>query len=200
MDLYFNTEDSYTKFKAELKERLSKRNKLKKVNPDFMPSAVFILLMNKDNEVHVFLTKRTDKVRTHKGQVSFPGGAREESDKTMLETALRETYEETGIRSEDIEFLGEFDEYLSISSYHVSTFVGSVKYPYVFDININTHEIAEYFEAPISLFYDKKYDRVEQYREGNKELEVYYYSYKQFTIWGLTAKMLTEFASEIIAG
>ncbi len=198
MNLHFNTEEDFIKIKKELKERLKKREKLKKEKPDFMPSAVLILLINKDNELHVFLTKRTNKVRTHKGQVSFPGGAREENDKDILETALRETYEETGIKPDDIEILGEFDEYLSITNYHVSVFVGAIRYPYIY--NINTHEIDDYFEAPISMFCDKKYDRLEHYKEDGRELEVYYYSYKGFVIWGLTAKILTEFAERVING
>ena len=130
MNFDFKTDNDYIHFKKIIKERLAQRNKIKAEKAGTRPAAVMMILMNKDNKAHVFLTKRTDNVRTHKGQVSFPGGAWEKDDNDLLKTALRETYEETGIKPDDIEVIGEFDEYISISDFHVSTFVGSISYPY----------------------------------------------------------------------
>ena len=68
--------------------------------------------------------RRTHKVETHKGQISFPGGIQEGSDRDLLETALRETWEEIGLARQAIRVLGEFDEYLSITGLVVTPFVG----------------------------------------------------------------------------
>ncbi len=196
MDLDFNNRNNFIEFKEEIKQRLRNRNKIKVNEPGTRPSAVMIILMNKDNMAHVLLTKRTNSVRTHKGQVSFPGGGREKEDRDLLETALRETYEETGIDPKDVEVIGEFDEYISITSFHVSTFVGSIKYPY--EYNINRDEIEEYIEVPLSIFYNKEYEKIDYYQDRGKDLENYNYMYNGFSIWGLTARILTHFAEKIL--
>ena len=196
MDLKFRTNEDFRAFKDILRKRLTSRE-IKGVHvPDFIPSAVMILFMNRDNEAHVFLTKRTNKVATHKGDVSFPGGSIDEGDEDAMAAAFRETYEEAGILSDDIEMIGRFDEYYSVSGFHVSTFVGIIDYPYQY--KINTAEIETCFEAPLSIFYNKEYDRIENFESYHKDMKVYYYSYKGFTIWGLTARILTDFAEKIL--
>lgn len=196
MNLNFNTDNDYNEFKNIIKQRLAGRNKNKAGKTGTIPAAVMIILMNRDNEPSIFLTKRTDMVRTHKGQVSLPGGAWEEGDKDLLDTALRETYEETGIKPDDIDVIGEFDEFISISDFHVSSFVGSIVYPY--EYNINKAEIREYIEVPLSLFYNKEYSRIEYYKYNNENIANYYYDYMNFSIWGLTARILTLFVNHIL--
>lgn len=196
MNLYFINENYYTDFKKEIKRRLENREKLQVEKTGSVSAAVLMLLLNKNNEAHVFLTKRTHSVSNHKGQISFPGGAVEKSDRSFLDTALRETYEETGIKPDDVEIIGEFDEIISISDFHVHTFIGSIKYPY--DYTINADEIEECFEAPLSIFYNKEYYKVEDYFFDGEHRKVYYYSYNGFEIWGMTASILTRFSSIIL--
>lgn len=196
MNIDFNTDKEYADFLNIIKQRLASRDKIKTVKTGTRPAAVMMLLMNKNNEANVFLTKRTNTVRTHKGQVSFPGGAWEKGDKNLLETALRETYEETGIKPDDVKVIGEFDEFISISDFHVSTFVGSISYPY--EYRINSYEIEEYLEAPLSIFYKKEYNKIEYYQYNNENIANYYYNYMNFSIWGLTARILTLFANSIL--
>jgi 8-oxo-dGTP pyrophosphatase MutT (NUDIX family) len=196
MNLKFRKDEDFSTFKDILRQRLSNREIKRVQTPELVPSAVMILFMNKDNEAQVFLTKRTDKVATHKGDVSFPGGSIDKTDRDALSAAFRETLEEAGILSEDIEILGQFDEYYSVSGFHVSTYVGIIDYPY--EYKINTGEIEACFEVPISLFYNKEYDRIEKYELFEREMKVYYYLYKGFTIWGLTAGILTEFAEKVL--
>ena len=87
-------------------------------------SAVMILLLNKNNIPHLLFTKRTDLVEHHKGQVSFPGGVYDPSDESLLFTAERETFEEIGIRSDAIHVLGELDDFLTVTGFAISPFVG----------------------------------------------------------------------------
>lgn len=196
MDLNFSEGNSFPDFKEEVKYRLRDRNIKRTVEPGARPSAVMMILMNKDNSAHVLLTKRTHTVRTHKGQVSFPGGAMETGDSHLLMTALRETYEETGINPNDVDVIGEFDEYISITNFHVSTFVGAVDYPY--EYNINKDEIEEYIEVPLLIFYNQEYEKKDVYWDRGMNMENYYYSFEGFSIWGLTARILTHFTAQIL--
>ncbi len=196
MELSFKSENDFKILKEEISNRLKNRKKITVEKKGASPASVLMLLLNKNNEAHVFLTKRTNKVKNHKGQVSFPGGAKEKSDRSFLDTALRETYEEAGIKPSDVEFIGEFDEMISITDFHVHTFIGSIKYPY--EYKINADEIEECFEVPLSLFYNEEYYRVEDYFFDGKYRKVYYYLYNGFEIWGMTASILTRFSSIIL--
>lgn len=198
MNIRFETESEFVKFKEELKSRLNKRE-LRRIDiPGFKDAAVMILFLNRENSPHILLTKRTDKVETHKGQISFPGGTSDEGDGDIISTAYRETYEEVGIPSEKIELIGQFDDFYSMAGFHVSTFVGAIEHP--FEYRFSEDEIDDYVEAPLSIFLNQEYDRVENYNRFGKDYDVYYYYYKNFEIWGLTAKILTDFASSVCSG
>ena len=195
MKTEFESENDYDNFKVDIKKRLQNW-KIREINiPGYRQAAVFMLLMNKDNRVHVLLTKRTDRVETHKGQISFPGGVSDESDEDILNTAFRETYEEVGIQRENIELLGRFDDFISISGFNVTTFIGSVVYPvkYIFSHD----EIDDYVEAPFSMFLNLEHDKIEYYSHQGREVKVYFYKFKGYEIWGLTARILTDFAKKV---
>ena len=196
MKLEFERETEFKKFIIELKKRMSGKEAPKIEVDDLTRSAVMLLLMNKDNNAHVLLTKRSMKVETHKGHMSLPGGAFDNDDKNLLETALRETNEEVGIKPGDIEIIGELGDFLTISGFHVNAFVGAINYPCKYDVNFD--EIAECVEVPLSIFVNREYDRIEQMRYKGVDLEVYYYYHKGFEIWGLTARILTEFAENML--
>lgn len=187
---------TFEDFKQELRERLKAWN-LRTLDSDGLRrSAVKIILMEKNGEPHVLLTKRTDKVSTHKGQISFPGGGYDETDDSILETAYRETFEEVGIPEESIDLIGQFDDYVSIFGHHVSCFVGSVPYPVKY--RFSRDEIDDYIEAPLKLFADLKYDRVETYNHEGRDVSVYYYYFQGYEIWGLTARILTDFSRKVL--
>ncbi len=194
--MQLNENYSFEIFKAELRKRLQKWEPRSLDFEGLRRSAVKILLMEKNNEPHVLLTKRTDKVRTHKGQISFPGGGYDETDDSILNTAYRETFEEVGIPEESIEFIGQFDDYVSIFGHHVSCFVGSVPYPV--EYNFSRDEIDVHIEAPLRIFAELQYDRIEKYNHDGKEFSVYYYHFQDHEIWGLTARILTDFARKVL--
>ena len=197
MKLQFKNNNDFDIFKNDLAERLKEREVRGCDNSGYRRSAVKILIMNKDMKPHVLLTKRSQKVSTHKGQISFPGGGFDEIDGNILNTAFRETFEEVGIPQEDIEFIGQFDDYVSLFGFHISCFIGAIDYPY--NYNFNKDEIDDYVEAPLSLFIDQKYDRVEYYNHEGKEYRIFFYNYLNYEIWGLTARILTDFAAKIFA-
>ncbi|MCL1864494.1 MAG: CoA pyrophosphatase [Spirochaetes bacterium] len=195
MNMQFNDTEGFSSFKKFISERLLNRTKRSVENSEYKKAAVMIIFMEIEHSPYVLLTLRTDRVSTHKGQVSFPGGGFDSSDKSMLDTALRETMEEVGIDPNEIEILGEFDEYISIAGFHVYTFVGALNR--IQKYNPSKDEIDIILEAPFSIFYNEEYTKCEKINYGGRDYDVYYYDYNNATIWGLTARILTDFSRKI---
>jgi 8-oxo-dGTP pyrophosphatase MutT (NUDIX family) len=157
-------------------------------------AAVLILVFERDGEPHFLLTRRTEEVETHKGQISFPGGMREDAE-PLKQTALRETFEEIGIESARIEILGRFHDYISVTEYRVSPFVGIMEEP--FTVTPQPREVAEVLSVPFHIFHDPSRLRVEQIYRTGRIVDVYFYSYRHYTIWGLTAQIIKDFLEEL---
>jgi len=196
MNIHFKNGNDFELFKDDLRSRLEQREYRKIEDTDYKKSAVAILLMNKNSEPHVLLTLRSEKVSTHKGDMSLPGGRHDDTDADLMETAYRETFEEVGISRDKIDHLGRFDDYISMFGHHITCYVGAIDYPskYVF----SEDEIDDYLEAPLSIFLDLRYDRIQEFQWGDKPYKVYYYYYNKFKIWGLTARFLTDFTRKVI--
>ncbi len=157
-------------------------------------AAVLMLIFERQDEPHFALTRRTEEVETHKGQISFPGGMRD-GDESLEQTALRETFEEIGIESGRIEILGQFHEYLSSTDYCVTPFAGFIDWP--FHTRPQTREVAEILFVPFSVFLDPSRLRIEQMPYRGQMRNVYFYSYENHQIWGLTARIIRDFLAEI---
>jgi 8-oxo-dGTP pyrophosphatase MutT (NUDIX family) len=188
--------EDFNEIKNELRLRLAASGHCALDDAGCRRSAVKMLLMNKSGEPHVLLTKRSQKVSTHKGQISFPGGVYDECDDSILGTAYRETWEEVGVSRDVIEFIGQFDDYRSIYGHHVSCFVGAIEYPFFYQFNRD--EIDDYVEAPLRIFVDMEYEYMEEVEHQGRVMSVYHYFYNGYEIWGLTARILTDFCRKII--
>ena len=156
-------------------------------------AAVLIPLFFKNQEPHILFTKRTDKVEHHKGQMSFPGGMKDNSDKDLLDTALRETWEEMGIRAEDITILGRTDNFLTNTNFMVTPYVGYFPYPYPY--NINDDEISSILEVPLSHLLNPNIFRIEKWKRNGVLWDVHFYDYIGENIWGVTGFLLSNFLS-----
>ena len=184
----------------ELKEALSNRKKrgvFKKgrrhiVGTDRVSSAVLVPLFQKDGEYHILFTQRTNTVRDHKGQISFPGGAYELQDVTLLDTALRECREEIGLDAGAVDVLGELDNTPTLSTnYLITPFVGTIPWPY--DFRIDPVEVERLIEVPVSELLNKDNLHHETETLDGALITTYYYKYKGKIIWGATARILTQF-------
>ncbi len=130
-------------------------------------------------------------VEHHKGQISFPGGRQDEKDKDLLTTALREAREEMGIEKKDVRILGELDDICTATTdFCVSPFVALIPYPYPF--KVNSREIEEVLEVPLSVLLDESRFRQELHKGDGKPFLVYFYQHKDHTIWGATAGILKQ--------
>jgi 8-oxo-dGTP pyrophosphatase MutT (NUDIX family) len=180
--------------KERIGEILSQREKRSIIVTDvpLAPAAVLLPLYHKEGEYHILFTKRTEKVEHHKGQICFPGGTLHPEDQSLLATALRETFEEIGVRPLDVEILGQLDNMGTVSSsFLITPFVGLIPYPYEFVVN--SDEIEEVVEVPISALLDKGNYREEfQIHQGKNHL-VCFYQYQGKVIWGATARILKQF-------
>ncbi len=161
------------------------------MDPGPVPSAVLIPVFLKNSEYHILFTKRTENLNHHRGEISFPGGVRHPEDEDSLRTALRETWEEVGILPGDVEILGVLDDFYSIHDYLITPYVGMI--PAGYDYRISTPEIARIIEVPLSHLLKPEVFRVEDWTWKGRRHPVYFYSYLDDDIWGVTAAILKQF-------
>jgi 8-oxo-dGTP pyrophosphatase MutT (NUDIX family) len=174
-----------------LREILSQRRRQTLTNTGLSQAAVLIPICQKEGEYYILFTKRTQKVEYHKGQLSFPGGARERGDKNLMVTALRESFEEIGLRPEDAEVWGGLDEVRTITSrFAIAPFVAAIPYPYSF--RINSEEVEELIGVPISALLKQEVSPEQLIGDGGELLTSYFYHYKDHIIWGATARILKQ--------
>lgn len=178
--------------KEKLKKAFALRQKISFESKGLVRAAVLVPIFCKDGEYHLLFTKRSDLVPSHKGQVSFPGGAHTEDDHSLLATALRESWEEIGLKAEDVEILGELDDTPTrTSGFNISPFVAFIPHPYEF--RLNHFEIDEIFSVPISDLLYKANKSEEYYTFDNEVFVNYVYEYGGWIIWGATARIVHQF-------
>jgi len=178
-------------FIDQIRTTLSSRQRKVIEHPSFARAAVLVPLFEKEGECHILFTKRTDQVKYHKGEISFPGGVFDEGDLELERTALREADEEIGVKENDVHLMGVLDDIVTITEFIVTPFVGHIPYPYPF--KTSPVEIAEMIEVPLSSLLEKDcFSEREIIRMGRREM-VYAFQYKDHVIWGATARILKQF-------
>jgi 8-oxo-dGTP pyrophosphatase MutT (NUDIX family) len=184
---------------TRLRELLAARRKQNIDEPARVRSAVLIPLYQKQGDYYIVFIRRTETVKAHKGQISFPGGGMDRSDTTLRDTALRESYEEIGLRPDDVTVLGELDdEITTTSNYIVTPFVARIPWPYRFVKN--QAEVDEIISVPVSSLLDSiNLEMAIETLEGGIVVDSYNYHYKGNIIWGATARILKKFLDILIA-
>ena len=186
-----------------ISERLSKINTSLTSDNDLMENevvrtenlteaAVLIPIVERNNGLKVILTKRSNNLKQHPGQVSFPGGKSEKTDKSLVATALRETREEIGINNKNVEILGQLSKHVTITGFKITPFIGKIRTG--FSIKIQTSEVSEIFEVPLSYLSNPKNFRVESVKWKGKKRFFYSIPYGPYYIWGATARILKNLA------
>jgi 8-oxo-dGTP pyrophosphatase MutT (NUDIX family) len=153
-------------------------------------AAVLIPLVWHGGEWHLLYTRRTDKVESHKGQVSFPGGACDDGETTPEQTALREAEEELGIDPKDVRVLGRLATLITITYFRVTPVVGVVRWPTVF--RVGEHEVARVFTIPLGWLANPS-NRWQFERSDLKRALIAYHPYDGELLWGATARMTVDF-------
>lgn len=157
---------------------------------------VLILFYAKDNEVHIPLMERQDYDGTHSGQISLPGGKIEKQDRSIVQTALRETEEEIGVERQKVEVLGTLsDLYIPPSNFRVTPVVGFIEEMPSFVLD--SREVKSLIETPLSRIVHPEYRKWTQLNVRNYRLHTPYFDIEDRVVWGATAMILSELA-EII--
>ena len=155
---------------------------------ELRPAAVLVPLVRRDAGLTVLLTRRTDHLYDHAGQISFPGGRAEAHDDSAAATALRETFEEIGVLHTRVEVLGELPVYTTVTGYRVTPVVGLVSPPSAY--TLDAFEVAEVFEVPLTFFLDPANHQRNTLQYQGRTRHYYAMPYEQRYIWGATAGML----------
>jgi len=160
-------------------------------------AAVLIPLFVKDGSYHVVFIQRTDRVKDHKSQISFPGGSKEAVDSCLRDTALREAEEEIGLKRGDVRVLGQLDDMATAGTHYViSPFVGVFHYPYPFKADM--FETEEVFHVPLLHLLDRSCMREGTALVDGKAVDSYFYHCDgNKIIWGATARILKQFLEVI---
>lgn len=173
-------------------------------------SAVFIPLVRKDGEIHILFEVRASSLKHRPSEISFPGGGIEEGE-TPLQAAIRETQEEIGSYPEDIKIISELDLLITPVKYIIHPFAGYLDN--IDHMNLNKDEVDHVFMVPLKYLLEnhpKKYFNTVQvlpdqnlpfdlipgeknYKFENGKSQVLFYKYKDYVIWGITAKILYNF-------
>ncbi|MBG55529.1 MAG: CoA pyrophosphatase [Deltaproteobacteria bacterium] len=151
-------------------------------------ASVLIPLLESEGEIFLMLTRRSNEMRSHPGQVSFPGGKQDSDDENSMHTALRETHEEIGLSWEKINIIGKLDQILSLHYYLVTPYVGLI--PSDFEPVPNTDEIESVFKVPLAFFMKSENHWSEEKKTFSFPVIVHHFEFQGYDIWGLTAKLI----------
>ncbi len=154
------------------------------------PAAVLMALYRAKGKWQLLLTRRTDTVAEHKGQVAFPGGEVDATDHTRAETALREAGEEIGLHPDDVTVLGCLLPYSTVTGWHITPVVGAIPHPYSF--HVNPREIESVFAVPLAWLADPENLTEKPYsnpHDGSERPVFFFRPYAGHVIWGATAHM-----------
>jgi 8-oxo-dGTP pyrophosphatase MutT (NUDIX family) len=162
-------------------------------SPQHRPAAVLIPLVlheHRKNNPTVLLTRRTDHLHHHPGQISFPGGGMEDGDESPEETALRETEEEIGLPPERVEIIGRLADYFTGTGFRVTPVVGLLHSPV--KLKIDSFEVAEVIEVPLAHFLDPANHKRHTLKipDSGETRQFHAMPWGEYFIWGATAGML----------
>lgn len=153
-------------------------------------SAVLIPVLLYGDRPRLLLTRRSESLRSHQGQISFPGGRRDKDDPSFAAAALREAYEEVGLPPSSVEVIGYLDDYPTLTGYRITPVLGLIAEP--FTPMPHAGEVAEVLEVPLEeVLYSDRFKRTMMSRDGI-QFPTYELYHGPHRIWGATAAILWE--------
>lgn len=174
-------------------DKITEKIKLYSGTPpvDELRQAAVLIAVTESENPELIYTLRSNKVGSHGGEVSFPGGMFETEDKNLQDTALRESHEETGLDRTKVNILGSIDTVVSRFNISVTPYVGIV--PSDIELNDNSDEIEACFRVPLSFLLEDKRHRNDEINRNGDIFFMPAYSYDSYIIWGLTAMITVDF-------
>ena len=153
-------------------------------------AAVLAPVIDRDGDPHLLFTKRADHLGEHPGQMSFPGGGREPSDDSLLDTARREANEEIGLRPEEVDVVGQLDDLPTVTRYRVRPFVSRVPDR---SYEPDEREVAEIAILPVAGLTDlENYESERREHPDYGDVRVHFFHVGGYTVWGATARIVVQ--------
>jgi 8-oxo-dGTP pyrophosphatase MutT (NUDIX family) len=163
------------------------------VGPPLLRAGVLIPVFLRQDRAEILFTRRTDTVLTHKGQISFPGGQHETTDASLVQTALRETYEEIGLSPSRVSVLGELDDvFTAVSRFVITPIVGQVAGG-IDDLTLAPDEVRSIFTVPVDRLLDDRIHTTQSRTFDGHSYRIHYYAIEDDVVWGATGRILYQF-------
>ena len=168
--------------------------------PGMRPAAVLVPLFEEDGEARVVLTKRPDTMPSHRGDVAFPGGkVQPDVDRRVVDAALREAYEEIGLRPDAVTVVAELDTLSTVTSrFLIAPFVGLLAHRP--EVVPDHREVERVFDVALSELLADGVHREEHWGLGALSRPVHFFELEDETVWGATARILAGFLAVLTAG
>jgi 8-oxo-dGTP pyrophosphatase MutT (NUDIX family) len=177
-----------------LRETLARRVRVEvDAGPPLIRAGVLVPLLPGGDGIELLFTRRTETVLTHKGQISFPGGQREEGDDTLVETALRETSEEIGLEPHSVDVLGELDDvFTAVSGFVITPVVGWISED-PGPLRVAPTEVERLIRVPLRRLLDPDVHTSEDRVFNGESHTIHYFRVGDDVIWGATGRILHQF-------
>ncbi|MGC8121192.1 NUDIX hydrolase [Marinobacter sp. VGCF2001] len=162
---------------------------------DYPEAGILVPVTDNAENPEMVFTLRSANLKTHRGQVSYPGGKRDPEDSSLVATALRETHEEIGLPPDQVQVISPLGQVMSRYGILVTPYVGVV--PDDHPVVPNPHEIESVFRVPLSFFLEDRRERTDALHFLNHTFYVPCYRWERYQIWGLSAVVLVDFLNAV---
>ena len=166
------------------------------LNPDmnldqefnFLEASVLIPILTFKKDLEILLTKRSNNLKNHPGQIAFPGGKKDKSDSSSIETALRETQEEVGLNPKNVEIIASLPSHKTATGFVIKPYLGLINQP--FSETLRQGEVDEIFTVPYEYILNEKNFSIQTRKWNGSQRSYYVVPYGPYYVWGATARIL----------
>lgn len=166
------------------------------LNPDmnldqkfnFLEASVLIPILTFKKDLEILLTKRSNSLKNHPGQIAFPGGKKDQIDSSPIETALRETQEEVGLNPKNVEIIASLPSHKTATGFVIKPYLGLINQP--FSETLRQGEVDEIFTVPYEYILNEKNFSIHTRKWNGSQRSYYVVPYGPYYIWGATARIL----------
>ena len=166
------------------------------LNPDmnldqkfnFLEASVLIPILTFKKDLEILLTKRSNNLKNHPGQIAFPGGKKDQIDSSPIETALRETQEEVGLNPKNVEIIASLPSHKTATGFVIKPYLGLINEP--FSEILRQGEVDEIFTVPYEYILNEENFSIQTRKWNGSQRSYYVVPYGPYYVWGATARIL----------